>query len=117
MRNNKFLPFMPIVHHFAVSKNTKSIDKPGSVLDSHLSRHYVTIMLKQPTRLQCEPHYDNPIWLCFRWGLPCHFCYQKRGVLLPHRFTLTHIKNTGGLFSVALSVSLRFPGVTWHLAL
>jgi hypothetical protein len=29
------------------------------------------------------------IWLCSTRGLPCHFCRQKRGKLLPHRFTLT----------------------------
>jgi len=26
---------------------------------------------------------------CSRWGLPCLFCYQKSGELLPHHFTLT----------------------------
>ena len=29
-------------------------DKPGSVLDNHSSRHYVTAMLKRPTRIQRE---------------------------------------------------------------
>ncbi len=31
----------------------------------------------------------SPIWSCSRWGLPCHCCYQQRGALLPHHFTLT----------------------------
>lgn len=31
-------------------------------------------------------------WPCSQWGLPCHFCCQKRGVLLPHHFTLTPLK-------------------------
>src|SRR5687767_11580866 len=30
-----------------------------------------------------------PIWPCSDWGLPCRRCYQRRGGLLPHRFTLT----------------------------
>ena len=30
-----------------------------------------------------------PIWSCSKWGLPCHCCYQQRGALLPHHFTLT----------------------------
>ena len=30
-----------------------------------------------------------PIWSCSEWGLPCHGCYQPRGALLPHHFTLT----------------------------
>jgi hypothetical protein len=52
--------------------------------------------------------------------LPCQPCYQGRGALLPHRFTLAvpcrlHDKDLGGLFSVALSVGSRPPGVTWHL--
>ena len=32
---------------------------------------------------------------------PCRACYQPRGGLLPHRFTLTSNSNAGGLFSVA----------------
>ena len=30
----------------------------------------------------------KPIWSCSEWGLPCHYCYQQRGALLPHPFTL-----------------------------
>src|SRR5210317_814573 len=42
-------------------------------------------------------------------------CYQLRGALLPHHFTLTCPTNksvAGGIFSVALSVGSRPPGVT-----
>ncbi len=39
-------------------------------------------------------------------------CYQSRGALLPHLFTLTD--DVGGLFSVALSMGSRPPGVTWR---
>ena len=42
-------------------------------------------------------------------------CCQLRGALLPHHFTLTC--KAGGIFSVALSVGSRPPGVTWHPAL
>ena len=42
-------------------------------------------------------------------------CCQPCGGLLPHRFTLTRLA-AGGLFSVALSVALRRPGVTWQSA-
>ncbi len=60
----------------------------------------------------------SSIWSCSRWGLPCHFCCQKRGALLPHPFTLTDLpKQTGGILSVALAVGSRLPGVTWHLTL
>jgi hypothetical protein len=45
-------------------------------------------------------------------------CYHPRGALLPHLFTLTDTANrTGGIFSVALSVGSRLPGITWHFAL
>ena len=47
-------------------------------------------------------------------------CYQLRGALLPHHFTLTFPftnEQTGGIFSVALSVGSRPPGITWHPAL
>ncbi len=47
-------------------------------------------------------------------------CYQLRGALLPHHFTLTYLtinSGIGGLFSVALSVGSRPPGITWHPAL
>ncbi len=55
-------------------------------------------------------------------GGVCHAspCYQGRGALLPHRFTLAgprgfRRESLGGLLSVALSVGSRPPGVTWHL--
>ena len=36
-----------------------------------------------------------PIWSCSGWGLPCHNCYQLRGALLPHHFTLTGPEGLG----------------------
>ena len=52
-----------------------------------------------------------PMWACTEWGLPCRLCYQKRGELLPHRFTFTmkcarSALLHGSLFSVALSIAL-----------
>ena len=44
-------------------------------------------------------------------------CYQPCGALLPHLFTLTGAEALRRLFSVALSVGSRLPGVTWHFAL
>jgi len=44
-------------------------------------------------------------------------CCQPRGALLPHLFTLTGTEVLRRLFSVALSVGSRLPGVTWHFAL
>ncbi|MFT5038458.1 MAG: hypothetical protein ACI94L_001026 [Flavobacteriaceae bacterium] len=61
----------------------------------------------------------EPIWSCSEWGLPCHHCYQWRGALLPHPFTLACFRERiiGGLLSAALSVGFRPPGVTWHSTL
>ena len=103
----------------------ESVYKPGSVADSHSSGTHVTARLKRPTREQRGPRFavtrtdSSPIWSCSRWGLPCRRCYQRRGALLPHLFTLTATgpADRGGLFSVALSVGSRPPGITWHLAL
>ena len=82
-------------------------------------KHCVTAGLKRPTREPCGPHERSPIWSCSGWGLPCHACYQPRGALLPHHFTLTGsvYDRTSGIFSVALSMGSRPPGVTWHPAL
>src|SRR5687768_14790540 len=47
-------------------------------------------------------------------------CCHRRGALLPHHFNLAvrSLPNVlGGMFSVALSVGSRRPGVTWHPAL
>jgi len=74
--------------------------KPGSVF--HLSAE-ATIPLGQPSPVASRdlpgllrperpaelPRRTAPIWSCSRWGLPCHSCYQERGALLPHHFTLT----------------------------
>jgi len=96
----------------------ESAYKPGSVVDSHSSGMYVTAHLKQPTREQCGPHHRSPIWSCSGRGFPCHGCCQPRGALLPHHFNLTCLlRDIGGIFSVALSVDSRLPGVTWRPAL
>lgn len=100
----------------------KSVDKPGSVKDNHSSGTFVTECLKRPTRIpygSYVPAFTGwiPIWSCSKWGLPCHNCCQLRGALLPHHFTLTIDEIYGGIFSVALSVNSRLPGVTWHFIL
>jgi hypothetical protein len=60
-----------------------------------------------------------PIRSCSRWGLPCHPCYQGRGALLPHPFTLTARSVSGlrgGLLSVALSLGSPPPDIIRHRA-
>ena len=90
-------------------------DKPGSVLDNHSSGLAVASSLERPTRRHRGPRLSLPIWSCFGWGLP------SRSVLPPARCALTApfhpYQFPGGIFSVALSVGSRPPGVTWHPAL
>ena len=115
----------------SASREEKSepVDKPGSVADDHPSGTAVTSSLKRPTRERGRASAANaqpcggvgysPIRSCSRWGFPC------RGVLPPARCALTApfhpyrrapCGTTGGIFSVALSVGSRPPGVTWHPA-
>jgi len=58
---------------------------------SHSSGPAVTCRLEQPTRGQREPRYCPPIWSCSGWGLPCRFCCQKRGGLLPDSLAAVRI--------------------------
>ena len=59
----------------------------------------------------------KPIWSCSEWGLPCHCCYQQRGALLPHPFTLTCIRERiiGG--SALCGTFRRLPPPRRYLAL
>jgi len=117
----------PEVRGGPVSRILSTPDRdPG--LDDHSSANRVTTAVKLPTRASralaslrryprpCGPGpapREAPIWHCSGWGLPCRFCYQSRGGLLPHRFTFT-LANKGSLFSVALSLRLPSPGITRH---
>ena len=61
----------------------------------------------------------SPMWSCSGWGLPCRAALAPRAVRSCR--TVSPLPDPsraiGGLFSVALSVGLRRPGVTWHPAL
>ncbi len=76
----------------AVEPRSRRASQPVSRVLSwiiiHLDRKS-PIGLKQPTRKRRGPRHCFPIWSCSGWGLPCHDCYQPRGALLPHHFTLT----------------------------
>ena len=100
-------------------KYGKSVDKPGSVVDNHSSRPCVTAGLKQHTRVRTEPIHSTPIWPCSEWGLPCPAALSPQAVgSYPTISTLPRtLRPFGGMFSVALAVGLRRPGVTWHSAL
>ncbi len=97
----------------------ESADKPGSVGDSHSSGISITTDLKQPTRIQCEPHLWIPIWPCSERGLPCHelLPVARCALTAPFHPYRPAEAGVGGLLSAALSVGSRLPGVTWRSAL
>jgi hypothetical protein len=90
---------------------------PESNRDDQSSGRCIATALKQPTRIgihvgrmMAENNQTNPYLVLLNGGVYlCHFCYQKRGALLPHHFTLTlRIKR---YISVALSMGFPPPAI------
>jgi len=100
-------------------KKVESACKPGSVENSHSSGMCVTTHLKQPTRKHARAALIASLFGLAPGGVyPATVCCHRCGALLPHLFTLTCArKRIGGIFSAALSVGFRLPGVTWRHAL
>jgi len=103
-------------------KNWKLVDKPGSV-GAFIKNTLAAIPLGRALLRGSSDRPGSgagrafyfPIWSCSGWGLPCQFCCQSCGRLLPCRFTLAWSPETGaigGLFSVALSVALGLERLT-----
>ncbi len=117
-RLRRYKAWAPSRRANARTKAAEPADKPGSVVNSHSSRRYVTAALKQPTRIQRGPRQWIPIWSCSRWGLPCR---SVTGLAVRSYRTISPLpaprRERRRYLSVALSVGLRRPGVTWHLAL
>ena len=97
----------------------KSTDKPGSVVNNHLSGMSVAAHLKQPTRTQrgprMMPKHRGSYLALLRVGfaLPLLLPAARCALTAPfHPY-----RQAGGIFSVALSVGFHPPGVTWHSAL
>jgi hypothetical protein len=99
-------------------------------VDSHSSGTNVTVCLKQPTQIAREPRVAAltaapiSIWPCSPVGfsLPRLLPNARCALTAPFHPYLMQPKprrvwETGGIFSVALSVGSRLPGVTWHVAL
>ena len=104
-------------------EKSKSACKPGSVLLRsstviiHLGRMSPYASSDLPGNW-CGPHFTacaarSPIWSCSGWGLPCHRFSPARCALTAPFHPYPALPR-GGIFSVALSVGSRPPGVTWH---
>ncbi len=102
----------------------ESADKPGSVEGNHSSGMRVAAHLKQPTRKRARAARCG-----FRRVLP-YLALLPAGFALPSPLPSTRCALTapfqpcrhacarlGGIFSVALSVGSRPPGVTWRRAM
>ena len=88
--------------------------KPGSVVDDHLSRPYITVRFLPPLRPSGQRSVSYTVLLRMGFTRPPN--YPGAGELLPRLFILTRLCGMR-LFSVALSLELPPPGVTRHPAL
>ncbi len=96
----------------------ESADKPGFVEDNHSSGQHVTMHLKRPTREQRGPRIMFPYLVLLRVGFTMPQAVTRCAVRSYRTISpLPTFKNTGGLFSAALSVGFHLPGVTWHSVL
>ncbi len=111
-------PRRPVSRVLSSLLTARGSHSSGTRVAARLSRPTRTTGRKcpWPRRLHARP--AVPIRSCSRWGLPCRPCYQGRGALLPHRFTLAVAHGfpweAGGLFSVALSLGSPPPAVSRH---
>jgi len=99
--------------------------KPGSVENSHSSGTHVAVRLERPTRkharaARCGRTRMLPYLVLLRVGFTVPRTVTGRAVRSYRTFSPLPSppeRRLGGMFSVALSVGFRPPGVTWHSAL
>jgi len=99
--------------------------KPGSVVDSHSSGIHVAAYLERPTRepvraARCGSKPPVPLFGLAPGGVYPATDVATGAVCSYHTISPLPIHpkaDLGGMFSVALSVGSRPPGVTWHPAL
>ena len=94
-------------------------DKPGSVENNHSSGTYITACLKQPTQERYGP-YLFAMQTALLFGLAPGGVYPATAVtsraVRSYRTISPLPDESGGIFSVALAISSRFPDVIWHPA-
>jgi len=93
--------------------------KPSSVQGAiYLGRRSPDASCGLPGDDSATGRHSPLIWPCSGWGLPCPGGYPLgRWALTPPFHPYPRHEATGGLFSVALSIGSRRPGVTRHPAL
>ena len=97
-------------------KRGKPAVKPGSVEGNHSSRAAVAGGLKQLTRKRARTYALLPYLALLRTGftLPRLLPAARCALTAPFHPYPDPLGAPGGIFSVALSVGLRLPGVTWR---
>ena len=105
-------------------KKWESADKPGSVEGNHSSGMHVAVHLKQPTRkraraARCGFRRVFPYLALLRAGfsVPSPLPSTRCALTAPFHPCRRACARLGGVFSVALSVGSRPPGVTWRRAI
>ena len=85
-------------------------------MGNHLSRQIVTNLLKRPTRTLMRVTPKGSYLALLQVGFTLPFRITTKAVR-SYRTISPLPTNVGGLFSAALSVGSRPPGVTWHFTL
>ena len=110
---------------FLLRRNKReSADKPGSVVGNHSSGMHVAVHLKQPTRkhalaARCGLRRLLPYLALLQAGfaVPSPLPSTRCALTAPFQPCRRACARLGGVFSVALSVGSRPPGVTWRRAM
>jgi hypothetical protein len=109
---------------FFFDNRWESADKPGSVVGNHSSGMHVTVHLKQPTRkhalaARCGLRRLLPYLALLQAGfaVPSPLPSTRCALTAPFQPCRRACARLGGVFSVALSVGSRPPGVTWRRAM
>jgi hypothetical protein len=107
-----------------VGKKWESAGKPGSVVGNHSSGMRVAAHLERPTRkhalaARCGLRRMLPYLALLPAGfaLPSPLPSTRCALTAPFQPCRRACARLGGVFSVALSVGLRPPGVTWRRAM
>ena len=94
-------------------------DKPGSVVEQSFIwdvRHR-TPRATYPGTVRTTPMFPYLVLLQMGFTMPCLLPAMRCALTAPFHPYPTTREWSGGIFSVALSVGLRPPGVTWHRVL
>jgi len=104
-----------------LSKSIKYYNITSWLISRVLSWTVIYLDLMSPLNSSSPPNCSTSSTIATLFDLASDGVYKAINLLMRCAITTPfhpyHIYKIGGLFSVALSVNLRFPGIIWHLAL